>query len=119
MCDSLENMVHDIRQEHYSALNVEELVDEATERFIERLDPDTTHKKETIPENESATHQSCYNNVAELRRMNLEANMFLQRMQSVAVNLQAEYDALSNSLDLDRLPSSSSYLSKYISDFDD
>jgi hypothetical protein len=67
----------------------------------------------------SSSLQSCYSNVAEMRRMNLEANMFLQRMKSVSANLQAEYDALESGLSLGCKVNVSSDLHNYISGCDD
>lgn len=127
-CDDLENMVHDIRQEHYCNLNVKKLVDDVTEKYVDLVGPDKTScevvdqtitSEKQYDDDESMSLHSCYTHIAELRRMNLESDMFLQRMKSVASNLKAEYDALSNSLGLDRPPSFVTDLSKYDIDIDD
>lgn len=42
--------------------------------------------------------EDCYSTMAEMRKMNLEANMFHQRMHSVSLSLKAEHDSLERSL---------------------
>jgi hypothetical protein len=134
ICNDVENTVHEIHLEHYcrslnnnnnntGGVNKCDIDYSETERMA-TYDSQGGGGRANEHQSESASSslQSCYSNVAEMRRMNLEANMFLQRMKSVSLHLKAEYDALEHSLLLgggQNLNRTTSHIQSYIGDEDD
>jgi hypothetical protein len=107
--DDLETMAYDIREEHFCSLNKNKMEDpidcyqtqsQHQPKDALKVGGGTLSRAQEPPQDSksSTSLQSCYYNVAEMRRMTLEASMFSQRMRSVSLNLQAEYDALRSSL---------------------
>jgi len=132
ICDNIETTAHAIRLEQFCILDhahntssvgqvtpgQEESNMTTGEEALEQSEDEA--QKSLLEASSSSPLQSCYSNVAALRRMNLEANVFLQRMSSVSLNLQAECDALEHALSLGQYASYSAdtaSLEEYI--FDD
>ena len=107
-----EILINEIRNEHFSCRDANGPTSRINGKYEDEYSNAVTEvEQEDIQKCDAETLKTCYSSLAEMRRMNLEAEMFLQRMNSISANLDAEYNALAHSLSLhqvNRLDSNSS-----------